>query len=55
MKIGSKRRRSKATIEEDKLKAQLKQQAIEEKLELLERVLVENQELKAKPQAENDA
>ena len=48
MKIGSKRRRTKQQIEDDKLEALTKQQAIEEKLLLIARLQQENAELKAK-------
>ena len=36
MKVGSKRRRSKQTIEDEKLAALTKQQAIEDKLKLVD-------------------
>ena len=39
MKIGSKRRRTKVQIEEEKLEALTKQQAIEDKLKDLERLV----------------
>ena len=48
MKIGSKRRRTKQQIEDDKLEALTKQHAIEEKLNLIARLQQENAELKAK-------
>ena len=48
MKIGSKRRRTKQEIEDDNLAAATKQQAVEEKLQLIERLQQENAELKAK-------
>ena len=42
MKIGSKRRRTKQQIEDDKLAAQTKAAAIEEKLKMLDQVIQEN-------------
>ena len=51
MKIGSKRRRSRATIEAQKLEALTRQQAIEDKLKNLERLIEENAELKQQQEA----
>ena len=46
MKVGSKRRRSRATIQSQKIEALTKAQAIEDKLKNLERLIEENAELK---------
>ena len=51
MKVGSRRRRSKATIETERLEALTRQQAIEDKLKNLERLLEENAELKQQQEA----
>ena len=51
MKIGSRRRRSKATIETERLEALTRQQAIEDKLKNLERLMEENAELKQQQEA----
>jgi DNA-binding IclR family transcriptional regulator len=55
MKIGSKRRRTKQTIEDESLAALTKQQAIEEKLALFEKLKVENAQLKAQPETGSEA
>lgn len=55
MKIGSKRRRTKQQIEDDKLESSTKQQAIEEKLALFERLQQENAQLKAQQDTETEA
>ena len=47
MKVGSKRRRTKQTIEDERVAAEAKAQAIEEKLATIDRVLQENARLKA--------
>ena len=47
MKVGSKRRRQRATIEKERLESLTKAQAIEDKLKNLERLIEENAELKA--------
>ena len=51
MKSGSKRRRSRATIEAQKLEALTRQQVIEDKLKNLERLIEENAELKQQQEA----
>ena len=58
MKVGSKRRRTKQQIEDDKVAALVKAEAIEEKLKMLDQVIKENAEIKAnqeqqKSEAEN--
>ena len=50
MKVGSKRRRTKQTIEDERVAAEAKAQAIEEKLATIDRVLQENARLKAQPE-----
>ena len=50
MKCGSKRRKSRKTIEQDKLEALTKQQAIEEKLALFDKIVAENAKFKAQPE-----
>ena len=55
MKVGSKRRRTKQTIEDEKMAAEVKAQAIEEKLATIDRVLQENARLKAQPEPNSDA
>ena len=55
MKVGSKRRRTKMQIEEEKADALTKQQAIEEKLAFLETLVQENAALKAKQEGPNEA
>ena len=51
MKPGSKRRRTKQEIKEEKLAAVTKAQAIEDKLKALERLVEENAELKQQQEA----
>ena len=51
MAVGSKRRRTKLEIHEQKLEALSRQQAIEDKLKNLERLLEENAELKQQQDA----
>ena len=51
MKLGSKRRRTKQTIEDEKLEAITKAQAIEEKLALLDKLQQENTTLKSQQEA----
>ena len=51
MKPGSKRRRTKQEIKEEKLSAVTKAQAIEDKLKALERIVEENVELKQQQEA----
>ena len=51
MKICSKRRRGRQEIEDAKLEALSRQQAIEDKLKNLERLLEENAELKQQQEA----
>ena len=55
MKVGSKRRRGRQQIEDEKLAAETKQRAIEEKLSLFEKVMNENAQLKTDQQEENEA
>ena len=55
MKVGSKRRRTKQTIEDEKMAAEVKAQAIEVKLATIDRVLQENARLKAQPEPNSDA
>ena len=55
MKVGSKRRRGRQEIEDEKLAAETKQRAIEEKLSLFEKVMQENTELKSEQEAESEA
>ena len=55
MKIGSKRRRTKQQIEDDKLAAQVKAAAIEEKLKMLDQVIQENAQIKAQQQQKSEA
>lgn len=50
MKVGSKRRRTKQTIDDERVAAEAKAQAIEEKLATIDRVLQENARLKAQPE-----
>ena len=55
MKVGSKRRRTKQEIEDDKASALAKQEAIQEKLNLIARLQQENAQLKALPQEDSEA
>lgn len=55
MKVGSKRRRTKQEIEDDKAAALAKQEAIQEKLNLIARLQQENAQLKALPQEDSEA
>ena len=55
MKVGSKRRRTKQEIEDDKAAALAKQEAIQEKLNLIARLQQENAQLKALPQVDSEA
>ena len=51
MKPGAKRRRTKQQIKDEKFEALTKQQAIEDKLKALERIVEENAELKQQQEA----
>ena len=55
MKIGSKRRRTKQEIEDDKLAVISKQIAIEEKLALIENLQRENAKLKSQQPSNDEA
>ena len=55
MKVGSKRRRGRQQIEDEKLEAETKQRAIEEKLSLFEKVMKENTQLKTEQQGDSEA
>ena len=55
MKVGSKRRRTKQEILDDKAKAEAKAAAIDEKLALLDNLLQENAQLKAAAGGESEA
>ena len=55
MKVGSKLRRTKQEIEDDKAAALAKQEAIQEKLNLIARLQQENAQLKALPQEDSEA
>ena len=55
MKIGSKRRRTKQQIEEEKLEALTKAAAIEDKLKSIDRLQAQLSDMKAQQQEDNEA
>ena len=55
MKIGSKRRRTKQQIEDEKLEALTKAAAIEDKLKSIDRLQAQLSDMKAQQQEDNEA
>ena len=55
MKVGSRRRRGRQQIEDEKLEAETKRKATEEKLALFDKLKQENAKLKTEQQEETEA
>ena len=55
MKVGSRRRRGRQQIEDEKLEAETKRKATEEKLALFDKLKQENAQLKTEQQEETEA